>query len=195
MGENQLFESYKKILYYHYVNINENKFNEEIINFNKYFMINRKLKGGYLIITIEELKQFANISKKYIMLFVNKFIQTIKDYFIINYQKSYKEINELIENILFNKNLLNDNYKIETIKNNYFKDRRFILFKLNNLFNIIKDFYNISSINKTLEINNINKFTDAIINKINIIDIKHKINYDNKIISIFGNNVVNYLFL
>lgn len=193
----KLFNSYKKVLYYHYFNENEELFKKEILNFKNLFITNRKLKGSIPIISKDEINQFCDISKKYILIFVNNFLNSIKNYFIVNFKKSYKEINELIANILYNQRLQINNNKIENIKNNYFKDKRFILYKLNNIFNIIVDFYELNDVfnNKLLELNNINSFNNAVINKINIIDIKHKINYDNQIISIFGNNVINYLFL
>lgn len=188
---------YKKLLYLHYFNKNEEKYNEQISIFKEKFIIGRTLRAGYPVITKEELNDFTNISKNFIMLFVNNFLKNIKDFFIIKYKKNLKEINNLINCILYNYSLPNNNDKIEKLKNNYLRNKRDVLFKLNNIFKIICEYYDIFDvfIDKTIELNIIKKFDDANVNKLNIIDVRYKLSYDNTIISIFGNNINNYLFM
>lgn len=188
---------YKKLLYLHYFNKNEEKYNEQISIFKEKFIIGRTLRAGYPVITKEELNDFTNISKNFIMLFVNNFLKNIKDFFVIKYKKNLKEINNLINCILYNYSLPNNNDKIEKLKNNYLRNNRDVLFKLNNIFKIICEYYDIFDvfIDKTIELNIIKKFDDANVNKLNIIDVRYKLSYDNTIISIFGNNINNYLFM
>lgn len=192
-----MLETYKKLLYYHYFNKKEDEYKKQVEIFKNKFNINRNLKAGYPVITKEELKQLVIISKSFILMFVNNFLKTIKDYFIINCKKNNKELLELINCILYNKSLITNNDKIELIKNKYLKNKRDVMFKLNNLFNIICEYYDLNNIidNKTLELNIMKKFSDVDINKINIIDIRYKLNYDNNIILIFGNNIINYLIM
>lgn len=188
---------YKKLLYLHYFNKNEEKYNEQISIFKEKFIIGRTLRAGFPVITKEELNDFTNISKNFIMLFVNNFLKNIKDFFVIKYKKNLKEINNLINCILYNSSLPNNNDKIEKLKNNYLRNNRDVLFKLNNIFKIICEYYDIFDvfIDKTIELNIIKKFDDANVNKLNIIDVRYKLSYDNTIISIFGNNINNYLFM